>query len=289
MSARQKRFAKAYIEITNVCNLNCSFCAGTKRKGGFMSLADFTLYAEKLAPYTDYVYLHIMGEPLLHPQLKEILKVCEGLGLKVCITTNGTLLPKTQDILLSSASLYKLCVSLHSFEANNNSFSPDEYIRTCALFCNTASKKGIISVLRMWNLQDGKAKDPNSLQFNNNAEKIILSAVGKDSVTETPRGVKLAEKLFIEYGEKFSWRQEEASERVRCYALRDQIGVLCDGTAVPCCIDCDGVLALGNLKHDSVEQILSCELAQTIYHGFLGGNAAANYCKKCGFVRAKFN
>ncbi len=287
MAKRDKRFAKAYIEITNVCNLKCSFCKGTSRDKHFMSVSDFELYASKLCEYTDYVYLHVLGEPLLHPNLKEILKVCEKYRLKVCITTNGTLLQKQKQTLLQSHSLYKLCVSVHSFEANDNSTYFDEYISSCAKICFEASQNGVISVLRMWNMEKGEAKDESSLAFNQNAEQILHSVYGNTSWEYTPRGIKISDKLFLEYGEKFNWRENDNKENVRCYALRDQIGVLCDGTAIPCCIDCDGALALGNLKTQGVTEILDTPRAKNIYNGFMGGVAAEDYCKKCGFVRAK--
>ena len=86
-------FQRAYVEITNVCNLRCSFCPGTAREKKFLDPADFRVLAEKLRPWTDYLYLHVMGEPLLHPALGEILDICDALGLRVCVTTNGVLLP----------------------------------------------------------------------------------------------------------------------------------------------------------------------------------------------------
>ena len=74
---------RAYVEITNVCNLACAFCPGTAREKRFMTPETFALLAGKLRPHTDFLYLHVMGEPLLHPQLAEILHICEELGLPI--------------------------------------------------------------------------------------------------------------------------------------------------------------------------------------------------------------
>ncbi len=287
MTKCKKRFAKAYIEITNVCNLKCSFCKGTSREKHFMNVDDFYLYASHLSNYTDYVYLHVLGEPLLHPHLKEILQICNKLNLKVCITTNGTLLEKQKHTLLASGCLYKLCVSVHSFQANENNIVLEDYITSCAKICLEASQNGIISVLRMWNMEKGKAKDESSFTFNKNTEQILHSVYGNASWEYTPRGIKISDRLFLEYGEKFNWRETDKKDKVRCYALRDQIGVLCDGTVVPCCIDCDGKLSLGSLKNKSIEEILQTQRAKNIYNGFMGGVAAEDYCKACGFVRAR--
>ena len=109
-------FSRAYLEITNVCNLACAFCPGTTREKRFMTPEDFALLAKKLRPYTAYLYLHVMGEPLLHPQLAEILRVCTALDYRVCLTTNGTLLPEKLPLLRDCPALHKVSVSLHSFE-----------------------------------------------------------------------------------------------------------------------------------------------------------------------------
>lgn len=112
------RFSRCYLEITNRCNLSCSFCPKTKRPARTLNPAEFRQLAEKIRPYTDYLYLHVLGEPLMHPALKTLLDICRELSFRVVITTNGTLLPAQETVLLSSPALYKINVSLHSFEAN---------------------------------------------------------------------------------------------------------------------------------------------------------------------------
>ena len=111
-------FSRMYLEITTCCNLSCSFCPGTKRPAAFLSPEDFRTLAAKLRPYGQYLYLHVMGEPLLHPQLPELLEICRALGFRATLTTNGTLLPKKQAALLDAPALRKVSISLHSFEAN---------------------------------------------------------------------------------------------------------------------------------------------------------------------------
>ena len=109
---------KVYLEITNVCNLRCDFCPGTRRPQGFLSPEDFSVLAQKLRPHTEYLYLHLMGEPLLHPQLPKLLDIAAGLGFQVNLTTNGTLLPQRASLLCQSPAVRKVSVSLHSFEGN---------------------------------------------------------------------------------------------------------------------------------------------------------------------------
>ena len=114
-----KRFRKVYLEISNRCNLSCAFCPGTKRRPGTMDEVHFAAALEKLRPFTDYLYFHLMGEPLCHPELEHFLAMAGQAGFRVILTTNGTLLPARQDMLLTAPALHKINISLHAFEAND--------------------------------------------------------------------------------------------------------------------------------------------------------------------------
>ena len=99
---------RVYLEITNVCNLACSFCPGTTREGRFMSEEDLVRLLEKLRGETQYLYFHLMGEPLLHPSLGRFLTLAGEKGFRVILTTNGTLLPERGQTLLEAPALYKI-------------------------------------------------------------------------------------------------------------------------------------------------------------------------------------
>jgi len=270
---------KAYLEISNVCNLSCSFCPGTKREKHFLSEDEFRVLSGKLRAHTEYLYFHLMGEPLLHPKLREFLEIARELEFKVIITTNGTLLSKKADILLAAKALHKINISLQSFEANNvGDFK--EYISTCADFAKKAAKAGKICVLRLWN--EGGL---NSL--NSEIEDILTSRFPKPW-RQSRGGLALAEKLWLEHGDKFDWPDLEVNElgnNCFCYGLRDQIGVLCDGTVVPCCLDHEGDIALGNLFDEELDDIMSTERARNIYDGFSKRQAVEELCRKCGYAR----
>ena len=126
---------KAYLEITNVCNLSCDFCHGTKREKAFISEERFRTAALRLRTFADFLYFHLMGEPLLHPELKTFFEIANEMGYKVIITTNGTLLKEKDKILLSSPALHKVSISLHCYEANKMGISIDEYLQNCFDFC----------------------------------------------------------------------------------------------------------------------------------------------------------
>ena len=270
---------KAYLEITNVCNLNCSFCHGTTRKKGFISVEDFRAAAAKLRPYTEYLYLHLMGEPLLHPELPALLAVCEALRFKVVVTTNGVLLPEKAEVLLASPVLYKVSVSLHSYEGNGGASGEplSAYLDGVCDFAESAAAKGVIVSLRLWNGGGAQGLNPAILRY--------LNARFPDPSPHRT-GLTLAPRLYLEYGEKFDWPDPDARERdVRfCMGLRDQIGVLCDGTVVPCCLDADGAVPLGNLFTDDPGEILASPKARAVYDGFSQGRAVADLCRRCGYA-----
>ncbi len=274
-----KRFAKVYVEISNICNLNCSFCPGTTRKPKRMSVEDFKTVLTKIKDYTDYIYFHLLGEPLCHPHLEKFLQIADKMEFNVIITTNGTLLSKNKDILLNSKSHYKTVISLHSFEANDNKNSFESYLENCFEYAKSAENKKIV-VLRLWN-NGGK----DSL---NNAILSRLEDYFPKPWSEERNGTRIGEKIYIQYGDKFDWptlESDNINEKVFCYGLRDQIGILADGTVVPCCLDNNGEINLGNIFEKDLEEIINSPKAQNIYNGFSNRTACAVLCKMCSFVR----
>ena len=274
-----KRFNKVYLEISNVCNLSCAFCPGTKRSKHIMTEEEFTVLAAKIRPWTDYLYFHLMGEPLLHPNLEQYLTIAGELGFKVILTTNGTLLPKQQQMLLSHPALHKVNISLHAFEANDLAVPFREYLEGCLTFGREAMGKKIV-VFRLWN--QGGAEEMNGQILD------ALRSFFPEPWQDVRQGQRLADKVFLEYGDKFDWPDltaPEGSKGVFCYGLRDQLGVLCDGTVVPCCLDHEGDLALGNLIEQPMEEILESPRAKAIYEGFSKRTAAEELCRRCGYAR----
>jgi len=244
-----------------------------------MQEESFAAVLTKLRPWTDYLYFHLMGEPLCHPHLGRFLSLAGNFGFRVILTTNGTLLKKQQELLLSSPALHKLNISLHAFEANDLTIPFEQYLRDCFAFGKAAEGSKLV-VYRLWN--QGGAEEKNGEILSE-----LEAFFPKPWVTER-RGIRIGNRVYLEYGDKFDWPDlsaEDQGEHVFCYGLRDQIGVLCDGTVVPCCLDHDGDLALGNLLEDDLETILETPRAQAIYHGFRQKKAAEELCRKCGYAR----
>lgn len=270
-------FKRGYIEITNVCNLACAFCPGTRREKRFMTPREFACIAGKLRPYTDYLYLHVMGEPLLHPQLGELLDIAGDLGFRVCITTNGTLLPQRGG-LLHRRCIHKVSVSLHSFEGNAGG-EMQAYLQGVWDF---AAGAGSIVALRLWNQGGQERRNGEVLAFLSQKLGEDISALPAD-----PTGSRrLRDKLYLERAEKFDWPDLTAPERSTqfCHGLRQQIAVLCDGTAVPCCLDHEGDIPLGNLLTQEVEEILASPRAAALREGFARRRPAEELCRRCGYA-----
>ncbi len=272
------RFRKIYLEISNLCNLSCAFCPGTKREKHAMTYEEFSFLLPKLRSYTDFLYFHLMGEPLCHPELETFLRSAKDQGFRVILTTNGTLLQKHRQMLLQSG-VHGVNISLHAFEANDIKMSFEDYLHNAFSFGQAAQGKCIVSY-RLWN--QGGADEKNSQILD------MMHRYFPAQWVQERLGIRIGERIYLEHGEKFDWPDlcaEEGSPSVFCYGLRDQIGVLCDGTVVPCCLDHEGDLALGNLFLQDMEQILDSERAKAIYNGFTARTATQELCRKCGYAR----
>ncbi len=278
---------KAYLEITNVCNLSCSFCHKTKRRGAFMSVENFREAAGKLRPFVDYLYFHLMGEPLLHPRLAELFEISAEMGFKVIITTNGTLLGSRGDELLGAGALHKVSVSLHSFEAGDTGREGgfEEYLFSVFDFCAKAAERGVICVLRLWNIGGDESLNSDIIE-----RMHAYFDRGGDTWTETYSGYRIKDKVFLEWGDRFEWPDEDGEylgENITCYGLRDQVGVLVDGSVVPCCLDADGAVTLGNIFEQSLDEILSSERAVALKTSLQCRRVSEPLCQRCGYANQK--
>ena len=273
----KKRFSRIYLELTNICNRSCSFCPGTKRAPRRMSKEEFSHICSRVSDFTEYIYLHVMGEPLTHLELCEFISVAHSYGLKCAITTNGTLLKKRGAELLASG-VYKINVSVHSFEDGCDE-DYYRYLTEITDFVSSAAENGILSVLRLWNEGDDNGRNERTLAF----LKEKLPGEWKFG----PRGARIRNKLHLEYGKRFDWPDSSADyngESVFCYGLGDHFGILCDGTVVPCCLDRDAGIALGNAFTEDLSEILDSDRARKIREGFKKRCATEELCKRCGYA-----
>ena len=276
---------KIYIEITNSCNLNCSFCLNTQREKAFMSIDNFEQIIKKVKDYTKLVCLHVKGEPLLHPQLEDILWIIDKYNLKTNITTNGTLLKKNLSIIKNSNAVRQLNLSLHSCLENNN-IDVKEYLNNIYECVEQLENTDIIVSYRLWNLNDiaNNEKNEEVIEFLSQKYK-IEKLKEKMALNEW---IKLEEKIFINQDTMFIWpnlNEKTINESGRCLALKNQIAILVNGDVVPCCIDSEGKIILGNIFEKDLDNILNSNRALKIVEGFEKNIISEELCKRCGFLR----
>lgn len=270
-------YSRAYVEITNICNMHCSFCHGHSRAPRQMGREEFLHILSQLEGQTQYIYYHLMGEPLLHPLLPEFITLAKHRGFFSVITTNGTLLHRHGQALLD-AGAHKVSVSLHSFEGNDIA-AQRQYLSQVADFAQQAAARNTLVSLRLWN----RGRD----QGRNRETEAFLRQQLPGPWIENTRGYRLRDKLFLEYGDRFIWPDRENEEQAGtpvCYGMRDHFGILCDGTVVPCCLDSDGVIALGNVFSQPLAQILTSDRARQIAAGFAAHTAVEDLCRRCPYA-----
>ena len=258
-------YKKVYIEITNNCNLNCKFCIHNSRKKEFMKQDDFMSILNKLKNYTKYVYLHILGEPLMHPEINELIdKASENFFVN--ITTNGYLINRIKE----NKNIRQINISLQSFDSSNGK-SLKNYMNDIFSVVDNLKQNTYISY-RIW-------------VKNENTESIlkILKSKYNFEIDETSnKCIKLENNVFLDFHEEFTWPsldETNISEIGTCYALKDHIGILVDGTVVPCCLDSKGTIKLGNIYQDSLEDIINSRRYQNMLNGFLNNKNVKSFVK----------
>ena len=269
---------RAYLEITNICNLSCVFCPKNARPKRKMTLDEFNLLTDRLRGQIKFLYFHLMGEPMLHEHLSTFINIAREKGFIPVLTTNGTLLAKGLTCLP-----HKIQISLHSKEGNDlpTSVSMSDYIKEVMEFSISAAQSGTIVVLRLWNQGGFDSKNEEVLD-------LIAQHIAKELWTQRYDGWKLSEKIYVEYDQMFEWPEEDREaydvDEVFCYALRNQVGILVDGTVVPCCLDHEGTIRLGNLYENTLEEILNSPRAKSLYEGFSRHQTKEPLCQRCEYA-----
>ena len=288
----KKRFKKIYVEITNSCNLKCSFCPEGKRVKEFISVDKFENIINQIKSYTNLIALHVKGEPLLHPKLEELLNICEDNNVLVNITTNATLLEKNKDILFKSKAVRQLNLSLHSITKNENTdtYNFETYINNVLeISKEILEKTNIIISYRLWNLENIKENSENLHILD-----CLESAFSVENLVEKAKEnsfVKLSENAFLNQDLEFVWpsmENEIISEEGTCWGLRNQVAILVNGDVVPCCLDGEGIIKLGNIFEENFENIINSEYSKEFIKAFEENKVIHQLCKRCGF-RGKFD
>lgn len=266
------KFKKIYLEITNACNLNCSFCIKNKRKITYITKENYKLIINKIKNHTKELYLHILGEPLLHQDINYFIEYATQENLQVNITTNGYLINN----LNNNQNLHRLNISLHSYTESQR-VEIDEYLNNIFDTIENIRNKTFVS-LRLW--------------VGNKNTEYILKYINKKYNTDIKNldnnsKIKIAPNLIIDTFHEFIWpdlNNNYYNEIGKCKGLIDHIGILSDGTIIPCCLDSTGVINLGNIYNEELDEILNKDIVKEMIDNFKKGYKCQELCKHCSFL-----
>lgn len=264
-------YKKVYVEITNSCNLKCDFCIKNSRKSRFMTIDEFNIILKRLEHHTKYLYFHILGEPLLHPKINDFIDIA-SIKYKVNITTNGYLIYRIKN----NKNIRQINISLHSFDEIYK-VSLEEYMNNIFNAVDELSKSTYISY-RFW--------------VNNKYSREMLSYINKKYNTNLEldnlkNNLTVSKNIFLSINEEFIWPDLNNSyynESGTCYALRDHLGILVDGTIVPCCLDSRGVISLGNIFENDLTDIKKSKRYVDILNGFKANKKCELLCRHCKYL-----
>jgi radical SAM protein with 4Fe4S-binding SPASM domain len=276
-----KPFERTYVEITNGCNLACAFCPGTARRVEFMSTGMFEGVLAALGGYSTHLYFHVLGEPLLHPALPEFLDIAHKHGKLVNLTTNGLLIGKAGAAIAGKPALRQVTFSLHSFVPGEGVGSAEAYLNPILDFARTAAARHLIS-LRL--LDGGEPRGRESMLAIIADAFCLPPALRKDLGGSAAVG--LDKNIFLNPGRRFWWPDLNGPDFGNagfCLALREQIAVLVDGTVVPCCLDSNGIMALGNICSQNIKEIIASDRVRRIYGGFSRRTVVEPLCRHCSY------
>jgi len=277
----KKRFKKIYIEITNVCNLDCNFCPKTTRKLSFMPYELFKKAILESKNLAEEITLHIMGEPLLHPDIEKIILFAQRESVRINLTTNATLVSKHQQLLLNQT-IRRINFSVHGLKVNYSQEDQKRILYEVITFTKLAQEKrdDLIIIYRLWNI-------------NNESNRIILDQIQEEFDVKLKEGTKkistkIKNNAYVHYDNSFDWPDPKAqirSKRGYCHGLSTHIGILVDGTVVPCCLDNNGNIPLGNITTQKLVDILAGSRATVIKKGFQDRKIVEDLCKKCTYIK----
>lgn len=264
-------YKKIYLEITNNCNLNCDFCIKNNRVKKYMSTNEFKIILNKIKNHTNYLYFHVLGEPLLHPNINEFINEA-SINFKVNLTTNGYLINKIKH----NKNIRQINISLHSFDVRYN-VTIENYLDNIFDAIDELKKTTYIS-LRFW--------------VNNNYNQLIINKINekydqKINLSDIKKNIKIDNNLFLNKEKEFIWpdlNNNYYNEEGTCYGLIDHIGILVDGTVVPCCLDSKGNINLGNIYNEELINIINKPRYQNMLSNFKNNYKCELLCKKCKFL-----
>lgn len=282
------KFNRVHIEVTNICGLACSFCPPKLQPTKTMSLEFFEKVLLELQPYTKSLAFHVMGDPLTLSNLFEYLELADKYGFSVELTTSGYYLKSTPMEVLFHRAVRQVNISLNSYNKNSLNLSFEEYMSWVLRMCESKLQtypKPFIN-LRVWNLDDVLSEAEFNEMLFEKIENFFDVSINLEKIyKENTKSLRLASKVLLNFDNYFEWPSLKSTHNsdATCYGLKSHIGILADGTVVPCCLDGEGVINLGNLHDTPLKEVLHSQRAQNMIEGFAQNKAVEELCKKCSY------
>jgi len=282
-------FKKVYIEISNICNLQCSFCPEVKRDKKIMSPGLFRETLKQVLPLTEQVCLHLMGEPLAHPAFSEIMQICEEEKAAINLTTNAILLKKHQNLLLSQSCLKQINFSLHSFRDNFPDKSMDDYLNHVFHFSTSLMEKRpeVYINYRLWNQATTTELNQTNQEILNSIQQFFQKELNPNLNLGWKKSKNIVGRAYLHFDTEFEWPSllnKFRSEKGFCHALSTHIGIHADGTVVPCCLDKEAGVKLGNCKEKNLSEILASKRVMVMKEGFKHSRLVEDLCQRCTYI-----
>ncbi|MCQ2705519.1 SPASM domain-containing protein [Helicobacter pylori] len=288
MTPNKKLFKKIYIELSDICGLQCSFCPNPKNIRGVMPLELFEKVCKEAAPLTQMITLHVLGDPCKLKNLNHYLSAARRFSLKVDLVTSGAYWCDFETLLQDV--IYQISISLDAGLDNHNKLNQHRYIQKILEFCRYKCEKNSEVFLNL-RIQDS------TLDKHQNLIKPFLESfecISLETLISQGR-VRLFKKSFLNIQKTFKWPNLNAPNPLNqeskipyCYGLIKQIAILSNGVVVPCCMDTQANINLGDLNHTPLKDILKSQKAMAIKTHFLKGEALEPLCKNCSYPLIRY-
>lgn len=279
-------FKRVYLEISNICNVQCSFCPVVEKDKKLMSLDEFEAILKQVAPLAEIVCLHLMGEPLAHPKFLQILDICEKYNTQIDLTTNGILINRYKENIVNSKCIRQINFSLQAFKDNFPERDINTYLNPIFEFVKLAHdvKPTLYMNFRLWN-QESSYSDNEDIFLK--IENYFGVEINRNIVVGAIKSKNIWNKLYLHFDSRFEWPSfslPQQGKQGRCHGAVNHIGIHADGSVVPCCLDKDAVINLGNVKEQALTDILNSDRFTKMRKGFLNGVLVEDFCQHCTFI-----
>lgn len=289
-SIKMNKFKRVYIEISNICNLQCSFCPVVDRDKRIMPSELFDKIVRDVAPQTEQICLHLMGEPLAHPEFEKIIAICEEVGVKINLTTNGLLLNRYKKLLANSPAFHQINFSIHAFKDNFKDKDINPYLLDILNFSKESqeSRPELYINYRLWNIFETTTQNDSNSDILKSIAEFFETEIKADIDVGSIKSKRIYKRVYLHFDSRFEWPSPlmpKQSNQGFCHGLSSHIGIHADGTVVACCLDKEARLDLGRLPEKSLGEVLNGQRARAMREGFQAQKLVEDLCQRCTYIK----